>query len=106
MIPQGTVINGAIVPSIRSTLIILEAWFSLISGIVCFAVFCSRPLHPKGGDGDVTAIICFTCVSAVGIGMSVFGIRNTRGYTKAVAYMALALFATVVLDLANTLMNV
>jgi hypothetical protein len=83
----------------------VEVWFSLISGIVCFSVFASQPLHPKGGEGEVSAIIWFSCISAIGTGMSLFGIRRSTGYTKVVAYTAFALFALVVLNLANILMN-
>jgi hypothetical protein len=78
----------------------------LVAGVACLALFCGSSLHPKGGDEDVRALAYFSIASAVGIGMSLGGIRFSTGYTKAVAYAAFALFATVALNLANVLWHV
>lgn len=83
----------------------LVAWTSFAIGIVCASLFANWPLHPKSGDDDVRAIVVFVCLSAVGIGSSLFGMRRCEGIAKVAAYIAFACFAFVALNLLNDLAN-
>ena len=83
-----------------------QAWILLIAGAICLGIFACLPLHPKNGESDVHAIVCFSIASALGIGLSLAGMRFCKGSAKLAAYVAFALFTLVALNLANSLMGV
>jgi len=82
----------------------LEAWLSFIVGVVCFIIYASQPTpHPKGGDHDVNAIICFVAISALGMGFSMVGIRYCKGLSRLVAFVGCGACALVLIDMFKVL---
>ena len=83
-----------------------QGWSSLIAGAACFCAYSGWPMHPKGGNDDIIAIGLFSVFSAVGIGLALTGMRFCRSSAKVAAWIALALFGIVAIDLARILMSV
>lgn len=83
-----------------------ESWLAFLPGVVCFSAYANWPLHPKGGNQDVAAMLCLLAVASLGVGFSLVGIRFCTGITKVAAYVGFALCALVLLDLGNILRSV
>lgn len=87
-----------------SRLYAIEAWMSLAIGLPCSIIYAFHPTpHPKGGDGDVKAIIYFVTVAALVVALSIVGMRRCCGVSRLAAFVGFGASAFVLIDLFKVL---